>query len=153
MRPAKKTTEYLLYGETLQAPDELQWIIEEGFPFLPDNFSLRAPEIAVLLSNSIGLADLHRLKVEQRHPGVAAHLLTVFGTKVYLSGSFFIFIEYLSLIMDQALPEQFQQTTFWRSRATGWLLIVKACLGTSVQDSSGEHSPQLILLVDGWSFQ
>lgn len=54
--------EYLLYGETLQAPDELQWIIEEGFPFSTDHLQ-NTSQGSVLLSNSVGLADICRLQV------------------------------------------------------------------------------------------
>lgn len=55
--------EYLLYGETLQAPDELQWIIEEGFPFVPEHVPNYASQGPVLLSNSVSLADSCRLQV------------------------------------------------------------------------------------------
>ena len=53
--------EYQLYGETLQAPDELQWIIEE-FPFSTDHLPNNSQR-DVLLSNSVGLADISPLQV------------------------------------------------------------------------------------------
>jgi len=55
--------EYLLYGETLQAPDELQLIIEEGFPFSTNDHNPNMSTGAVVLSNSIALADMCRLQV------------------------------------------------------------------------------------------
>ena len=58
--------EYLLYGETLQAADELQWIIEEGFPFSVDHLP-NGSHGPVLLSNSVGLADMCRLQVPSLH--------------------------------------------------------------------------------------
>lgn len=45
------------------APDELQWIIEEGFPFTVNDHSPNMSTEAVVLSNSIGLADMRRLQV------------------------------------------------------------------------------------------
>jgi hypothetical protein len=59
---SKMHVEYLLYGEMLQAPDELQWIIEEGFPFAPEHVP-NGSQGPVVLSNSVGLADMCRLQV------------------------------------------------------------------------------------------
>ncbi|KAH9572717.1 hypothetical protein CY35_02G167000 [Sphagnum magellanicum] len=90
---SKMHVEYLLYGEMLQAPDELQWIIEEGFPFAPEHVP-NGSQGPVVLSNSVGLADMCRL---------------------------------------QAIAEHLQEAS-WRGKATGWLLVVKTCLGSSVRD-------------------
>ena len=57
-----KHIEYLLYGETFQGSGELQWIVEEGFPFHSSKSKLD-PHVPILLSNSIGLADICRLQV------------------------------------------------------------------------------------------
>jgi hypothetical protein len=57
-----KHVEYLLYGETFQGSGELQLIVEEGFPFQSSESKSDA-HVPVLLSNSIGLADICRLQV------------------------------------------------------------------------------------------
>ncbi|EFJ05452.1 hypothetical protein SELMODRAFT_431559 [Selaginella moellendorffii] len=94
VKSRKKHVEYLLYGETLQCADEFQCIVEEGFPYLPgqSNHGCHGP---VLLSNSIGLADVRRLQV---------------------------------------IAEQLQTESPWNIKAPGWVLVVKAYLGCSVQD-------------------
>ncbi|KAJ7525200.1 hypothetical protein O6H91_17G041400 [Diphasiastrum complanatum] len=61
MKSKKRHAEYLLYGEALQCPNEFQRILEEGFPFFRGLFNQGFPR-PVLLSNSIGLADVQRLQ-------------------------------------------------------------------------------------------
>ena len=62
LQAESKHVEYLLYGETFQGSGELQWIVEEGFPF---QSSKSKPDfhVPIILSNSIGLADVCRLQV------------------------------------------------------------------------------------------
>ncbi|KAG0570673.1 hypothetical protein KC19_6G179500 [Ceratodon purpureus] len=107
----KKHVEYLLYGETLQAPDELQWIIEEGFPFSAMDHTPNTSTGAVILSNSIGLADLCRL---------------------------------------EAIAEQSADGSY-RGKATGWLLVVKTCLGASVRDIAHAYTrnPRAAIIING----
>ncbi|XP_024365341.1 uncharacterized protein [Physcomitrium patens] len=108
---SKMHVEYLLYGETLQAPDELQCIIEEGFPFSVVENSPNNSSGPVLLSNSIGLADMCRL---------------------------------------QAIAEQSSNISC-RGKTTGWLLVVKTCLGASVRDVTHAHTrnPRTAIIVNG----
>lgn len=62
LKSGNKNVEYLLCGETFQAPDELQRIVEGGFPLSPERVA-HGCSSPVVLSNSVGLADRCRLKV------------------------------------------------------------------------------------------
>ncbi|KAL2634362.1 hypothetical protein R1flu_005841 [Riccia fluitans] len=98
-RSGSKNVEYLLCGETFQAPDELQRIIEGGFPLSSDRVAHGCGS-PVVLSNSVGLADRCRLKI----------------------------------FADQPILE------VPKVRTTGWLLVVKTCLGTSVKDARCKYT-------------
>ncbi|BFI30707.1 hypothetical protein MPTK2_3g14780 [Marchantia polymorpha subsp. ruderalis] len=93
LKSGNKNVEYLLCGETFQAPDELQRIVEGGFPLSPERVA-HGCSSPVVLSNSVGLADRCRLKIFADQP----------------------------------------HTEVPKGRTTGWLLVVKTCLGTSVKD-------------------
>ncbi|KAL3693463.1 hypothetical protein R1sor_007114 [Riccia sorocarpa] len=93
-KSGSKNVEYLLCGETFQAPDELQRIVEGGFPLSSERVANGCCS-PVQLSNSVGLADRCRLKI----------------------------------FADQPILE------IPKARTTGWLLVVKTCLGNPVKDA------------------
>ncbi|CAM6128668.1 unnamed protein product [Calypogeia fissa] len=92
LKPGNKSVEYLLCGETLQVHNELQNIVEGGFPLSSDQLMNSQNSSPVLLSNSVGLADCCRLKVFAEHlnvetpskttPGWVLVVKTCLGTSV-----------------------------------------------------------------------
>ncbi len=90
---SKMHVEYLLYGEMLQAPDELQWIIEEGFPFAPEHVP-NGSQGPVLLSNSVGLADMCRLQVYPFFSTLAS-------------------ITFIYILMQRCMPEETCISLLW----------------------------------------